>query len=384
MPTQRLELPDNTGLHDELGFDESDFDQTVIGQDAHAFFQASTGIRLKSADQELSLSLSPVLIGRDASCGLQLPSRMVSRYHAAIYKAGKHHVIRDLHSTNGLTLNDVPVTRAVIRAGDTIKLGDQTLTISEGPLANDAYAPSCVVVFIDLENSTALSLQYGDCFAKDIQLEMQKLEDQILIHLGSPVKLLGDGLMCAFGLWPVDQVNYQPADQALRFARIATRHFDKLEAYPALRLRVGLHYGPVVVSERAELDLYGDTVNTASRLEDSNKYFKTQIMVSEALRKQTTLADCLREVDTIRVQGREAPIKVYSWDEAFVKNRSEDHRQAYEQALHFYRAGQFEAARDLLEASETEDPLCAPLLARLKQPGFPPAGWDGVWSLQKS
>ncbi len=384
MTTQRLEPPGNTGMHDELWFDEPDFDQTVIGQDAQALFQANTGIRLKSAYKELVLSLTPILIGRDASCGLQLPSRMVSRHHAAIYKAGKHHVVRDLHSTNGLTLNDVPVTRAVIRAGDTIKLGDQTLKLSEGPLANDGYADNCVVVFIDLENSTALSLEYGDSFAKEMQVEMQKLEDQILIHLGSPVKLLGDGLMCAFGLWPVDQANYQPADQALRFARIATRHFEKLENYPPIKLRVGIHYGSVVVSDRAELDLYGDTVNTAARLEDSNKHYNTQIMVSEELRKQTKLAPCLREVDTIRVQGRDEPIKIYTWDEEFVKKRSEAHRELYGQALQYYQAGQFDAARQMLEASEVKDPLCAPLLKRLKNPAFPPDNWDGIWSLNKS
>jgi len=107
-------------------------------------------------------------------------------------------------------------------------------------------------------------------------------------------------------------------------------------------------------------------------------------MVSEELRNQTKLAPCLREVDIIRVQGREEPIKIYTWDEEFVKKRSEAHRKPYEQALQFYQAGQFDAARETLEASAIDDPLCNPLLGRLKSPAFPPPTWDGIWSLNKS
>lgn len=384
MDTQRIDPSDASGgLQDNSWLEEMEFDRTVIGQDAHALIQAHIGLRLKTPYKEMVLHLSPILIGRDASCNLQLPSRMVSRHHAVIYKAGKHHVIRDLHSTNGVALNGTSVLRSVIRAGDTLKLGDQVLQVTEGPMGGQHYAESCVVIFVDLENSTAMSLKYGDHFAKDMQAEMQKLEDQVLIHLGSPVKHLGDGIMCAFGLWPVEQPNYHAVDQALRFARTAVKHFQKLENYPPLRIRVGMHWGTVVVSDRAELDLYGDTVNTASRLEAANKAYGTQIMVSEELRSRSKLTPCLREVDTVRVQGRDEPVTVFVWDEEYVKTRQDGHRKAYEEALALYRKGDLNAAALILEGAQANDPLCKPLLERIRSISSLPENWDGIWSLSK-
>jgi len=371
-------------MSDDL-FDEPDFERTVIGQNVSDLLDQVYGLHLKSPAAELPLQLNPVLIGRDASCTLQLHSRMVSRNHAIIYKAGKHHVIRDLQSTNGVVHNGVRVNRAVIRAGDNLLLGDQKLTLVKGQPIRQSYSPACVVLFLDLENSTSLAEKYGDTFSQAMEQQMLQLEDQVLIHLGSPVKMLGDGLMCAFGLWPVEKADYQPVDQALRFAWQAVKQFRRVEGYPPLRLRVGLHWGPVVVADRSELDLFGDTVNVAARLEDSNKHYHTQIMVSSEIVSRTRLAPCLREVDTVRVQGKDEPVTLFTWDEVFVEKRSNGHRSAYESALEHYRKGKFSRALSFLEAGEAEgDALCTQLKQRLQVLDQVPADWTGVWSLTKT
>lgn len=366
--------------------DEPDFERTVIGQKADSLLEHAFGLRLKTAIAELPLQLNPILIGRDASCTLQLPSRMVSRHHAVIYKAGKHHVVRDLHSTNGVLLNGVRVTRAVIRAGDNLLMGDQKLSLTKGLPSSQQYSQSCVVLFLDLENSTHLAERFGDQFSKDMQAQMQLLEDQVLVHLGTPVKLLGDGLMCAFGLWPVEAKDYQAVDQALRFAWMAVKQFRQIQDYPPLRLRVGLHWGPVVVAERNELDLFGDTVNTAARLEDANKHFGTQILVSSDVRERTRLAPCLREVDTVRVQGKDEAVNLYTWDETFVETRSDAHRAVYAQALELYRRGQFRDALPLLEQGAlAQDTLANTLKQRIESVDLQvPPNFDGAWSLKKA
>lgn len=370
---------------DDTLLDESDFERTVIGQNANSLLENVYGLRLKSPVAELPLQLNPILIGRDATCTLQLPSRMVSRHHAVIYKAGKHHIVRDLHSTNGVVHNGVRTTRAVIRAGDTLQLGDQKLYLVQGQPIHQSYAEKCVVVFIDLENSTAYSEQYGEKFSQDMEAQMQLLEDKILIQLGSPVKMLGDGLMCAFGLWPVEKEGYQAVDQAVRFAWQAVQAFRKVPGYSPLRLRVGMHWGPVMVADRNQMDLFGDTVNTAARLEDSNKHYGTQIMVTSEIRNRTRLSSCFREVDTVRVQGKDEPVTLFAWDETYVETRATAHRQPYEQALALYRQGQLPEALTLLQqGAEMGDALCDCLAERIVQITHLPANWDGIWSISKT
>lgn len=361
-----------------------DFERTVIGQNASSLLEKAFGLRLKSPVAELPLQLSPILIGRDATCVLQLPSRMVSRHHAIIYKAGKNHIVRDLHSTNGVVQNGERVKRAVIRSGDTLQMGDQKLFLVQGPPVYQDYLEECVVVFLDLENSTSLSEKYGEAFSKEMDHQLQLLEDQVLINMGCPVKNLGDGLMCAFGLWPVDQPNYNPVDQAVRFAWQAVRQFRRIPNYPPLRLRVGLHWGNVVVTDSSDIDLFGDTVNVAARLENANKQYGTQIMVSKEIWSRTRLAPCLREVDTVRVQGKDEPMNVYVWDEVFVETRANQHRAHYEAGLKAYREGHFGAALEHLNMGvESGDLLCEQLRDRIQSMDGVPENWDGVFSITK-
>ena len=46
-----------------------------------------------------------VILGRHPDCGIQLPSNMVSRRHARVFKDGENFVIEDLGSGNGTFVN---------------------------------------------------------------------------------------------------------------------------------------------------------------------------------------------------------------------------------------------------------------------------------------
>src|SRR2546423_97627 len=71
----------------------------------------------------VSLEQPSVLVGRrdDAEIALDHPS--VSRNHARIYEAGgRWHVVDD-GSTNGIKVNDRPLTKASLNHGDQIQVG---------------------------------------------------------------------------------------------------------------------------------------------------------------------------------------------------------------------------------------------------------------------
>jgi S-DNA-T family DNA segregation ATPase FtsK/SpoIIIE len=74
------------------------------------------------------------MIGREHGCEVQLSDPMVSRYHARINITSVAEII-DLGSANGVQLGDAAVSRSVLRAGDTVRVGDSELAVSVTPAA---------------------------------------------------------------------------------------------------------------------------------------------------------------------------------------------------------------------------------------------------------
>lgn len=92
------------------------------------------------------------------------------------------------------------------------------------------------------------------------------------------IKTIGDSYMCAGGLPESD------TDHAIRMVRAAldiqkflTRwNLERIEGgYPALEARIGIHTGPLVAgvvgSKKFAYDIWGDTVNIASRVESAGE-----------------------------------------------------------------------------------------------------------------
>ena len=109
----------------------------------HAYsLQVTSG---QSAGVSVSFSRGSVTVGRDPSCDLRVNDMQVSRSHVQFTHIGREVVLRDMHSTNGTTLNGRPVTGAVIRPGDVIEIGDSQIQFAEvqlsgRPAARGAYS----------------------------------------------------------------------------------------------------------------------------------------------------------------------------------------------------------------------------------------------------
>jgi hypothetical protein len=79
------------------------------------------------ADAELGGSLPCVLGRKDADIVINDP--MVSKRHAAIQIINGKLLLVDLHSTNGTTLNNEPVTQRELKQGDRIGIGQTVLLV---------------------------------------------------------------------------------------------------------------------------------------------------------------------------------------------------------------------------------------------------------------
>jgi adenylate cyclase len=137
-------------------------------------------------------------------------------------------------------------------------------------------------------------------------------------HRGTLDKYIGDAIMAFWGA-PIEEP--QHARRALLAALDMQKECAVLNArfagrgWPPLRIGIGLNSGRVRVGDmgsqvRRAYTAMGDAVNVASRLEGRTKYYGVGILVGEATRAQAP--DMLfREVDRIRVKGREGAITVY-------------------------------------------------------------------------
>ena len=70
-----------------------------------------------------------VLIGKSATCDVQVPDAGVSRRHVALSRAGSMVRLTDLDSTNGTRVDGMLVTDVRLRGGETITIGESELRL---------------------------------------------------------------------------------------------------------------------------------------------------------------------------------------------------------------------------------------------------------------
>ncbi len=207
-------------------------------------------------------------------------------------------------------------------------------------------------------------------------------------------KYIGDAIVAMFGA-PLDDPNH--AKNAVSAALRCRERLHKLNREPAewqrftLRQRIGLNSGDALVGNigsrhRFNYTVMGDTVNVASRLEGANKYFGTTIMVAKSTFDRAATGFAWRELDSIRVQGRDEPVSIY---EPLARHGEETPEQnvvaaAYGHALACWRRRDFAGCIAALAPVAAADPPSAILSRRAKKYlAHPPApDWDAVNTLE--
>jgi adenylate cyclase len=130
----------------------------------------------------------------------------------------------------------------------------------------------------------------------------------------------------------------------------------------------------------------GEPVNLASRLEDANKCYSTEILIGEGTREAAADSIEVREIDLIRVKNRLHPVRIFellavkgslSADQAMLAER-------FDEALAAYRRRDFRSALASFETLAAKFPLDGPTAVYLERCRAysllpPPEGWDGVW-----
>ena len=103
-------------------------------------------------------SADETVLGRDATAGVSLSDRSISRRHARIVRRGRSYEIEDLHSGNGTIVNaEVLVQPRPLALGDLIMVGKTTLRFhqrdepGEYNLSGSEYLSSATITMRDLQ-----------------------------------------------------------------------------------------------------------------------------------------------------------------------------------------------------------------------------------------
>lgn len=369
--------------------DESLTDKTFVAKKSHIDESVELELLVKDENEKVyPLNLKPLSIGREQSCKITIPSNKASRYHAILYRFGASYVLKDLGSTNGTLLNGAPTSFSPISIGDTIQIGDSNLTIVKGENKRIPYLEDCVVVFLDLAQYTNMCEKYGDEFSSYVREIMQQFEISLLLSQGLVIQHLGDAIMGAVGLWPTETPAGEPlnpCELALKFIYSATQQIKTFDKYPdPVKIRVGASCGPVHVhpTESLGFHLVGNVTNLAARLESANKMYGTTVLLDDGLVSALEDKSMLRELDTIRVKGKQEPTTLYTF-----KGEANKAQDSYYKGLTLYRQGELkDALKEFKHAISLNDPPGQLMAKRTKQilmetnfQGYP--DWDGIWNM---
>jgi len=177
-------------------------------------------------------------------------------------------------------------------------------------------------------------------------------------HGGIVDKYIGDAILAIFD----DPERAIFASVAIQQRLIAfNRRLQKIRL-PKIEMGIGIHTGEVMIGilgERKRMDatVISDAVNVASRLQDLNKIYGSNILISDStflrLDKSARRAFKFRYLDMVQAKGKKSTTRVYE----FYDNYSQDTigkrartKAEFEQGVHYFHEKQYEnAARNFLE-----------------------------------
>ena len=194
--------------------------------------------------------------------------------------------------------------------------------ISERPetLALGGEKSDRTVLFSDVKGFTTISERLApEQLVELLNTYLGEMTDVVFAHDGMLDKYIGDGVMAVWGA-PVPQ-----ADHATRACRAALEMMERLDrlndtiaerGWPKLSIRIGLNSGPMVFGNMGSpghlsLTVMGDNVNLGARLEGVNKQYGTAILASEATVVAAGDAILTRELDVVRVKGKDETSRIY-------------------------------------------------------------------------
>ena len=184
------------------------------------------------------------------------------------------------------------------------------LNLGESVIAD--HVADATILFADLVGFTSLSARLSATEVVDLLNTLFSDFDRLSVGFGlEKIKTIGDAYMVAGGLLAPGPDHVEAvADMALAMLEVSRRTSRRFGL--PLPIRVGIHSGPVVAgvigTHKFIYDVWGDTVNTASRMESNGA--PDRITVSDACYLRLRDAFVLEPRGVVELAGK-GPMKAY-------------------------------------------------------------------------
>lgn len=255
----------------------------------------------------------------------------------------------------------------------------ETLTQNPEKLEMGGKEIEATVLFTDIQGFTGISEHFSPPeIVEFLNDYFEKVEQIIFNNNGMLDKYTGDGIMAIFGA-PIENREHAlfTCKAALEFNKLSSLKIETKNRSIPLITRIGINSGRFVVgnigsSHRMDYTAIGDTVNLSARLEGVNKIYGTQNIISETTYGLVKDKFICRELDFIRVKGRDKPLRIYSVisKKEDLDNNTEKYLSMHKEVLELYRKRKFKLAAiafEKLTKIRPDDPVAEVFHKRCQQ-----------------
>lgn len=242
------------------------------------------------------------------------------------------------------------------------------------------------IIFTDIRSFTTISERIGpENVITLLNRYLAPMTNIVMESRGTLVQYIGDAIMALFNA-PLDNPLHaacacECALKMMRRLQLLNKELQEI-GLPQIEIGIGINSGDAIVGNmgadyRFQYSAVGDAVNLASRLEGLNKYYGTQILVNQSTRMAAGDNFVFREVDSIRVKGKEVAVTIYELLAEPTAMLVE-----FDAALVKYRERRFdEALEDFTKIAATGDRVAQVYAERCREYLITPPeeGWDGVF-----
>lgn len=257
----------------------------------------------------------------------------------------------------------------------------------------------CTVLFSDVAGFTTISEQLSpDALVTLLNEYLTEMTNIVFKYDGMLDKYEGDAIMAVFGA-PVshgnDAIHSCAAALEMQQQLVQLRKRWAEQGKPQLHVRVGLNTGPMVVGNmgsesRFDYTVMGDSVNLGARLEGANKQYGTAIMIGEATWQMAKDGIIARELDLLRVKGKNEPVRVYELIALAETGISDEKTQVlnyFHKGFENYLAQNWDWALNYFKQALSIDANDSPSLTYVKRceqflANPPGENWDGVFTMR--